>query len=161
MFLFWLLWVVGSGVKPQVNHSLSAGFPISIYIAYTSATRFYKTCLSMKCIKESTYLSIRFERLTLSVLLFVCRFVAVKLSDIRKEVQCPICLGISCDFLLNIRNIRFQIFWLAKERNDFSVIYPRRNFYFLGSNMCITLSKQDMMLLLWPCGSLLILLSRV
>lgn len=62
--------------------------------------------------------------------MFYCRFVLVKLSEIRKEVQCPICLGmffknfrgaayIFCDndllmFLLNYYSSSYKIvlIWL-------------------------------------------------
>jgi hypothetical protein len=44
---------------------------------------------------------------------FSCRFVFVQLADIRKEVQCPICLGMFCFEHCEMKKIIFRTYMLV------------------------------------------------
>lgn len=59
-------------------------------------------------------------RSCLNDLLFNLRFIIVKLAEVRKEVQCPICLGMSYVFLISVFQIYVRNYVLQHKAAVFS-----------------------------------------
>lgn len=95
VFILWIELLLSSKhfkfLVLHIIHHMGAG-PSSIF---SELMNFYSVPNEQKYLNINLF-NIGYPGFCLLCLhLFACRFITVKLSEIRKEVQCPICLGMS------------------------------------------------------------------